>query len=238
MVATLLTVRATAPGVYEIRRCGRSSPASDHTIAARDLSQYLCADGADPSELVHLYFVAGEEIESLLATQRPAPKSIGWESLMLPQSPHERRRISPMSKATFSIGISGANPGWLAECHPSAASHLARPELARDDCVLISVDGRQVGWVPVQRISTSTSIIRQTLIEAHVFADEPRRLSHLRLSAWSAAVHHQFDMERTVVSWLPDDGDEINVYKKQISQADMSQQWFYVQARRDLAPVL
>jgi hypothetical protein len=143
-----------------------------------------------------------------------------------------------MSKATFSIGISGANPGWLAECHPSAASHLARPELARDDCVLISVDGRQVGWVPVQRISTSTSIIRQTLIEAHVFADEPRRLSHLRLSAWSAAVHHQFDMGRTVVSWLPDDGDEINVYKKQISQADMSQQWFYVQARRDLAPLL
>jgi len=238
MAQELLHIRATSPGVYEIRRTTGSRPASGHAIVAKDLAQFLCSHGGDPSETVELFFVACAEIATLLLEQHQAPISIGWEFVMLPQSPQERRRISPMPKVTFSIGISEVNPAWLAECHLAAAGQLARPELSRDDCVLISVDGRQVGWVPVQRISTSTSLIRQTLIEAHVFADEPRRLSHLRLSAWSVAAHHQFDVGRTVVSWLPDNDDEINVYKKQISQPDMSQQWFYIKTRRDLAPVL
>jgi hypothetical protein len=96
------------------------------------------------------------------------------------------------------------------------------------------MDARPVGWVPVQHVSEGTSIIKLTFLESDVFAEEPRNLSYLRLSAWSSAMHHQHEKGRTVVCFIPDDGDDINAYKRQVTGADVMNHWWLIRTCPDL----
>ena len=227
-------VRKSAENEYEVRPAGSSPAATVSAISLTELSSLFCAEGADPQEEFDIKFIGTQAIEAFFEKRTLARTSLGWECVMFPSSPARRRKLATPPGFEFSEGIEGLSAEWLISYHPLAKTLLSRPDLARDESILIRLDSRPVGWVPVQQVSERTSVIKLTFLESDVFAEEPRNLSHLRLSAWSAAMRRQHEKGRTVVCFIPDDGDDINAYKRQVAGADVMNHWWSIRTRRDL----
>ena len=225
-------VRKSAESEYEVRPAGSSPAATVSAISLTELSSLFSAEGADPQEEFDIKFIGTQAIEAFFEKRTLARTSLGWECVMFPSSPARRRKLATPPGFEFSEGIEGLSAEWLISYHPLAKTLLSRPDLARDESILIRLDSRPVGWVPVQRVSERTSVIKLTFLESDVFAEEPRNLSHLRLSAWSSAMHRQHEKGRTVVSFIPDDGDDINAYKRQVAGADVMNHWWSIRTRR------
>ena len=225
-------VRKSAESEYEVRPAGSSPAATVSAISLTELSSLFSAEGADPQEEFDIKFIGTQAIEAFFEKRTLARTSLGWECVMFPSSPARRRKLATPPGFEFSEGIEGLSAEWLISYHPLAKTLLSRPDLARDESILIRLDSRPVGWVPVQRVSERTSVIKLTFLESDVFAEEPRNLSHLRLSAWSSAMHRQHEKGRTVVCFIPDDGDDINAYKRQVAGADVMNHWWSIRTRR------
>ena len=226
-----VTVRKSADNEYEVRPAGSARAASGSAVPLTDLPSLF---SALPQEEFDVKFIDTSAIGAFFHNRALASASLGWECIMFPGSPVPRRTLATPPHFEFTAGIGGVSESWLTSCHVRAGEMFSSPDLAHDDAILIRMDSRPVGWVPVQRISERTSVIKVTLLEAEVLAEEPRNLSYLRLGAWSAAMHRQHEKGRTVVGFIPDDGDDINAYKRQVSGADIMNHWCSIRTRPDL----
>ena len=229
-----VSVRKSADNEYEVRPAGSARAAAGSAIPLTELASFFSAGGTHPHDEFDIKFIGTPAIEAFFDTRTLARTSLGWECVMFPGSPAPRRKLATPPGFEFSEGIQGLSADWLMGCHPLAESLLSRPDLSHDESILIRMDSRPVGWVPVQHLSEKTSVIKLTFLESDVFAEEPRNLSYLRLSAWSDAMHHQHEKGRTVVCFIRDDGDDINAYKRQVTGADVMNHWWSIRTRPDL----
>ena len=212
------------------------SPDDPSSHSARvDLATRLMADG-EASEQVDITFVAESGLENLFVDAATAPVSIGWEGLLVPST----RRRAIRLPAGISVDVGASDPGLEAlvalRPNPPWVIHLLKsPHLDLDESLLIRREGELIGWVPLWRPSASTSIVRLVILRPDIHAGEERRRTHLSLGAYAQAIESQFRLGRSVFSWIPDDGDPVNVLKLSVGSPVRVTHWKRVRVRRDLA---
>ena len=210
---------------------------TDIATIRQHIRNALAADDARPDEVVEILFVGETDLDEVFAAQTPSPASLGWEALILPGSLSSPRRIRLPESVQTTVGIRGADPERLQSLHRWAQRDYADPLVDHDESLLIHLEGQVMGWVPVWRLAPRTSLVRHTLIDASAYADELSRRTLLRLGTYASAVEHQLDQGRTVISWLPDDNDDVNSFKLQVSAPVHLTHWVGLRARRDLRPI-
>jgi len=225
----LLNISRTQPTEYIVR------PAEPHVrdavIARDDLRARLLADGA-PEEIVGIRFVGDVGLDELFVVSGAEIVSLGWEGLLVPYS--ERRKVPLPRGCTVTADASRASREELIALHRNSAWILDSTHMDLSESMLLHRDGELIGWVPVWRFAPSVSVIRQVCISSAVHADEERRRTFLRLALYAQALKHQGDQGRTVLTWLPDDGDPVNELKISVTGALASTHWMRIQVRRDL----
>ena len=224
-----LAVTCHRPGQYTLRVAGLLPivPAA----AFEALRARLLADG-DPNEQVVLTFTSDVGIEGILAGQPEPVTSLGWEGLLVPDP--TRRRLRMPAGFTLAADISTVDPEVIARTHPRAGQYLDTPYLDAHESMLILRGDDLVGWVPIWRVTPTTSVIRFTVIHPEIHANEERRRTHLRLAVYSYAVESQCSQGRSVLSWLPDTGDPVNQLKLSVAGATRLTHWKSIRVRRDL----
>ena len=185
-----------------------------------------------PTTIVDLWYPADPSLDALFFDHEP--QSLGWEGLILPGSNSGRRGIRLPSGVSVTPGIRQTDPHRLQTVHPWARENYNDPSVDHDESMVIYRDDDFIGWIPVWRLSSHTSLVRHCLIEQHVYHDEIRRRTVLRLATYARAVDHQLAQNRSVISWLPDDGDEVNDFKLQIGAPALLTHWMFVRTRCDL----
>jgi hypothetical protein len=104
--------------------------------------------------------------------------------------------------------------------------------------MVIRMSDEIVGWVPIWRLTPTASVIRPVILNPMIHADEERRRTHLRLSVYSRAVESQCAQGRSVLSWLPDNGDPVNELKLSVGGAANLTHWMSITVKRDLSPMI
>lgn len=229
MNSAAIRISRTSELQYSVRRSGDGE--LDATELLEELTSVLGADGP-AEESVSLLIEGGRGIETILADQGFAPTSVGWEGLLV-ASPNRRQVHLP---AGFTATTDAPRVGWdrLIELRPNVAWVHDSPSFSLEDTVVLYRDGEIVGWVPVWRVSTGTSVVRFVVIQQGIYADQERRLTHLRLATYAHALESEFSKGRTVLSWMPDDGDPVNDLKVSLGAPLKVTHWFATQVRRDL----
>lgn len=210
---------------------------SDVSSARTQIAQKLLADGAD-DEVITLQFVGDCGLDEIFSGQNPAPRSIGWEGLILPFAKRRQVRLPhgvTITPDATSVGLEALLQ--LRSYAPWILEILESPHLSLDESLLIHRDGQLVGWIPIWRPSTRTSILRLVVLHPDVHRGEERRRTHLQLAAFSRAIESQCSRDRSVICWMPDDGDAVNALKVSIADAARVTHWMSIQVRRDLAPM-
>jgi len=226
-----LTITCPSPGEYRIR--AREGELRELGKARESLRARLLEDG-EASEEVNMLFVGEIGLEALFADQSAKIRSLGWEALLLPNE--KRRKVHLPAGVTVTPDISHLDRESLVGIHHRAAHLLDTPYLDLKECMLIRRDGEIVGWVPIWRVTASTSVIRVIALHPSIHADEERRRTHLRLAVYLQAVESQCAQWRSVLSWMPDDDDPVNELKISVSGHAQSTHWMAITVRRDLEP--
>jgi len=224
-----LAVTCPRPGQYTLRVTGSRPIATEAAFEA--LCARLLADG-DPDETVVLTFTGDVGIEGILAGQPEPVTSMGWEGLLVPDP--TRRRLRMPAGFTLAPDISTVDREVIVRTHPRAGQYLDTPYLDAQESMLIRREGAIIGWVPIWRVTPTTSVIRFTVIHPEIHADEERRRTHLRLAVYAQAVESQCSQGRSVLSWLPDTGDPVNALKLSVGGATRLTHWKSIRVRRDL----
>jgi len=210
-------------------------PAHSAAFLRDQLAAQLLADGPAGEDVI-VNFASGTGLDPAFDGHSPKAMSLGWELIVIS---HEERRSLRLPKGvavTSGAHDVGLDPlRALVPVNPWVMSTLASPHLDLSESLLIRRDGDLLGWIPVWRPAPTTSIIRFVVVLPHVFAGEERRLTHLRLSAYSQAVDRQCRHGRTVISWIPDDGDPVNALKLSVASPARITHWKSIRVRRDLA---
>jgi hypothetical protein len=222
-------ISRTSDTQYSIRRCANDE--LDATTLLEDLKNVLMADGPS-NELVSVLIEGERGIETIFANQGYEPVSVGWEGIVV-ANPNRRQVHLP---AGFSVATDAPRVGWdrLIELRPTVAWVRDSPSFSLEDTVVLYRDGEVVGWVPVWRVSSGTSVVRFVVIQQGIYADQERRLTHLRLATYAHALESEFSQGRSVLSWMPDDGDPVNNLKLSLGAPLKLTHWFATQVRRDL----
>ena len=224
-----LRVQRTEPSAYVLRRSvGRSI---DLNAAREELRDRLMADG-DSTDVVLVNFIGDVGLDEIFADQQPAAKSLGWEGLLLPGK--ERRKVRVPAGFTLEPDVSMIDRADLLALHRNAETILDTPHLDMRESLLLRRDGEVVGWVPIWRPASLTSIIRVVSINTAIHQDEERRRTHLRLACYAQAVESQCSQGRSVLSWLPDTDDPVNELKISVGGAATLTHWMSIRVRRDL----
>ena len=225
-----LTVVATGVGAYTLRT--RDHAHVDSRAASRSLRDRLLVDG-EAREQVTVTFMSQTGITEIFEGQPEPLQSLGWECLMLP---HQHRRTLGMPRGfRVTPDISQVDSGVLREArHPKTQEFLESPYLDRRESLLIQHGEDVVGWVPIWRMSPSTSIIRLTVIHPSIYADEERRRTHLKLTTYLQALESQCAKGRAVISWLPDNDAPVNALKLSVGSPARLSHWLSITVRRDL----
>ena len=228
---TLLNISHTPPADYTVRLAG---PHLRDAVLARDeLRARLLGDG-EPDEIVGIRFLGDVGLDELFAGIGADIVSLGWEGLLVPYA--ERRRLTLPRGCTVTANASTVSAEQLLALRPKSEWILASDNLDLTESMLLHRDGELIGWAPVWRVAPEVSIIRMMCIHPSIYADEERRRTHLRLGLFARAAQHQFDQGRSVIVWLPDDGDPVKDAKLSVGGALLSTHWMHVRVRRDLAP--
>jgi len=228
-----IEVTLSTPGRYEIR----PTPERDIDIATArgSLLEFLSAGGAG-NEQVHIRFVGDLGLEGLFVNQESSIKSLGWEGLIVPNENARKLRIP--SGYTVTPDVSHVSRSVLVGIHHFSEGVLDSPNIDLRESMVIHKSDDIVGWVPIWRLTHTTSVIRPVILDPTIHADEERRRTHLRLSAYALAVESQCSQGRSVLSWLPDNGDPVNELKLSVGGAANLTHWMSITVRRDLTPVL
>lgn len=227
-----LRITCTQPGQYKIR--AREGEQHEVAVARESLRTRLLQDG-EASETVNVLFVGDVGLEALFADQPAGVRSLGWEGLLLPNE--KRRKVRLPEGITVTPGISHLDRDVFVRIHQRAVNLLDTPYLDRKESMLILRNDEIVGWVPIWRVTDSTSVIRLIAMHPSVHADEERRRTHLRLAVYLQAVESQCAQGRSVLSWMPDNNDPVNELKISVSGHAQSTHWMAITVRRDLEPL-
>ena len=227
--ARSLQIRCTGGGRYVIRT--ENQPADVDTMRI-EIVAALGADGDDPAEIVEVHYVGDTALDELFNSQPTPPVSLGWEALILPGSKRRLFRLPQSTQITF--GIRDAEPEHLRNVHRWSAQDYDDPTVDHDESLLIRLEGQVIGWIPVWRLTSHTSLVRHTRIDQNVFADDIKRHTLLALGTYARAVEHQLEQGRAVMTWLPDDNNEVNHFKVQVGGGVQATHWLSVRVRRDL----
>lgn len=227
-----IAITCPSPGEYRIR--ARESGHRD-IDAARDALRARLLDDGDASDQVNVLFVGEIGLDEIFADQSASIRSLGWEGLLLPNE--KRRKVRLPEGITVTPDISHVDREVLIGIHRLAETFLNTPYLDMQESMLICRDGEIIGWVPIWRVSPSTSVIRLVSIHSSIHADEERRRTHLRLAVYLQAVESQCAKGRAVLSWLPDSDDPVNELKISVSGHAQGTRWMGITVRRDLAPI-
>ncbi len=215
-----------------------SPPENDLALARQQLCETLLADG-DNDDVVSINFVGEVGLEKIFDGLAPVPTSMGWEGLIVPFT--ERRTVR--LPAGITVTPDATDPGLaqllqLRTYAPWILHILKSPFLSLADSLVIRRDNELIGWIPVWRPSASMAILRLVVLRPDVHEGEERRRTHLQLGAFSRAIDSQCSQNRSVVCWMPDDGDAVNALKVSIAGAVKVTHWMSIRVRRDLAPVV
>lgn len=224
-----LKVERSSDG-YVLRPAG--SGVVDASAARSQLLARMALDGPADEE-VTLSFVGDVGLEAVFDGTSAEVVSIGWEGLLVPFA--RRRRIDMPRGFTITTGAGHVEDQKLHALHRLSRPSLASPLLDIEESMLVHREGDLVGWVPVMRLTPTVSSIRFVCIHANVHREEERRRTYLRLATYAQAVEAQCSQGRSVLTWLPDDGDPVNEYKVSVAGATLSTHWMSTRVRRDLA---
>ncbi|MFM1918248.1 MAG: hypothetical protein RJB01_1763 [Actinomycetota bacterium] len=200
-------------------------------VATTQLQRRLLVDGPADEE-VYLRFEGNVGIEAIFATHSPGPESVGWIGLLLPFG--ERRQIRLPNDFTVTADASLIDHDVLASFRPDGPAIVADSRIDLTHSAVIRRGDETVGWAPVMRISSNVSSIPIVIIHPAIFADDPRRLTHLRLAVFSRVLEMEFARGHSVLSWLRDNGDPVNDYKRSVASAAKGTHWMGIRVRRDL----
>ena len=224
-----LRVQRTGPSWYVLR------PARGDGLGAdtwrEDLRDRLLADGAADDEVM-IHFVGDVGLDEIFADQAEPARSHGWEGLLLPGQ--ERRKVRMPAGFTLTGDVSVIDRSELMALNRKAETMIDTPHLDLQESMLLRREGDVVGWVPIWRPASLTSIIRVVSIHPAIHQDEERRRTHLRLACYAQAVESQCSQGRSVLSWLPDNDDPVNELKVSVTSAATVTHWMSITVRRDL----
>ncbi len=224
-----LRIQRAEPSVYVLRPRAGGSIAAD--TAREELRSRLMADG-DASEEVAVHFVGDVGLDALFADQQRPPRSHGWEGLLLPGT--ERRQVRMPAGFSLTPDVSVIDRSALMALNRKAETMIDTPHLDLQESMLLRREADVVGWIPIWRPATFTSIIRVVSIHPSIHQDEERRRTHLRLACYAQAVESQCSQGRSVLSWLPDTDDPVNELKVSVTSAATVTHWMSIRVRRDL----
>ena len=199
--------------------------------AREELRSRLMADG-DASEEVAVHFVGDVGLDALFADQQRPPRSHGWEGLLLPGT--ERRQVRMPAGFSLTPDVSVIDRSALMALNRKAETMIDTPHLDLQESMLLRREADVVGWIPIWRPATFTSIIRVVSIHPSIHQDEERRRTHLRLACYAQAVESQCSQGRSVLSWMPDTDDPVNELKVSVTSAATVTHWMSIRVRRDL----
>ena len=225
----MLTVSLNSPADYIVRPAHLRVDDADN--ARDELRARLLSDGA-PDEIVGIRFVGEVGLEVIFADSGADIVSLGWEGLLVPYA--ERRKLTLPRGCAVTADASTVSAEQLLALRPKSEWILASDNLDLTESMLLHRDDELIGWAPVWRVAPAVSIIRMMCIHPSIYADEERRRTHLRLGLFTRAAQHQFDQGRSVIVWLPDDGDPVKDAKLSVGGALSGTHWMQVRVRRDL----
>ena len=226
---SLLAITRSTHADYVVRSSG---PCLEDSDAAREeLRAVLLGSGA-ADEAVDIRFVGDIGLEALFDSSASDIVSLGWEGLLVPYP--ERRRLTLPRGCVVTADASAVDADTLLALRPKSEWILASNNLDLSESMLLHRDGELIGWAPVWRVAPAVSIIQMMCIHPSVHRDEERRRTHLRLALFARAAQHQCDQGRSVIVWLPDDGDPVKDAKVSVGGALATTHWMQVRVRRDL----
>jgi hypothetical protein len=224
-----LRVQRTEPSAYVLRPV--RGVGIDVDIWREELRDRLLADGAADDEVM-IHFVGDVGLDEIFADQAEPARSQGWEGLLLPGQ--ERRKVRMPAGFTLTPDVSVIDRSELMALNRRAETMIDTPHLDLQESMLLRREGDVVGWVPIWRPASLTSIVRVVSINPAIHQDEERRRTHLRLACYAQAVESQCSQGRSVLSWLPDTDDPVNVLKMSVSGPTTVTHWMSITVRRDL----
>jgi hypothetical protein len=227
-----IEVTLSTPGQY-IVRAATLEPLDIET--ARDsLTSRLLSEG-EHHEHVHIRFVGDIGLDEIFRDQAMAITSLGWEGLMVPDE--NRRKLRIPTGYAVTPDVSQVPRSVLVGIHQFSEGVLDSPQIDLRESMVIRMNDEIVGWVPIWRLTPTTSVVRPVILDPMIHAEEERRRTHLRLSVYSLAVESQCSQGYSVLSWLPDNGDPVNALKLSVGGAANLTHWMSITVRRDLTPI-
>lgn len=216
--------RATVGDPSQLMLSSRGRPTDrDSVIAKLTTRMLLMEDLTSPELFVHVAEgSAPEQILAQLTGTTGAP--LGWEGTVFPSNTR-RRQIALPRGVQLARGLAETNPKDLQDLDPRVIATIQDPKIRPEDSFLLYVDDRLRGCIPVVRLNPSTVTFQVVIHDKALHADDPRRRSFLRLAAWSTATDIHLGEGSTIITWMKDDGDPINVYKRQVASADWVTHW-------------
>lgn len=195
----------------------------DSIIAKLTTRMHLLEDLTSPELFVHVAEgSAPEQILAQLTGTTGAP--LGWEGTVFPTNTR-RRHIALPRGVQLTRGLAETNPKDLHNLDPRVIATIQDPKIRPEDSFLLHVDDRLRGCIPVVRLNPKTVTFQVVIHDKALHAEDPRRRSFLRLAAWSTATDIHLGEGSTIITWMPDDGDPINEYKRQVAAPDWLTHW-------------
>ena len=195
----------------------------DSVIAVLTARMQLMVDLPAPEIFVHV--AEGSSPDQILAQLTGTTgAALGWEGTVFPTNTR-RRHIALPSGVRLTRGLTEIPPVDVPELDPRVLAALNDPQINAVDSFLLHIENRVRGCIPVVRLNPNTVSFRAVIHNKALLADDLRRRSFLRLAAWSTACDIHLDEGSTIITWMPDDGDPINNYKRQIAAPDWVTHW-------------
>jgi hypothetical protein len=195
----------------------------DSVIATLTARMQLIADLTSPELFVHVAEGSASEL-TLAQLTGTTGTPLGWEGTIFPTNTW-RRHIALPRGARLIRGLAEAQPKDLRDLDARVIATIQDPKNGPEDSFLLYVDDRLRGCLPVVRLNPTTVRFQVVIHDRALLADDARRRSFLRLAAWSTASDIHLEEGSTIITWMPDDGDPINEYKRQVAAPDWINHW-------------
>ena len=195
----------------------------DFVMATLTARMQLMEDLTSPELFVHVAEGSAPD-QTLAQLTGTTGAALGWEGTVFPTNTR-RRHIALPRGVRLTRGLAETNPKDLHDLDPRVIATIQDPKIQPEDSFLLHVDDRLRGCIPVVRLSPTTVTFHLVIHDKELHADDPRRRSFLRLAAWSSASDIHLGEGSTIITWMPDDGDPINEYKRQVAATDWLTHW-------------
>lgn len=175
-----------------------------------ELSVHVAEGSAREQMLAHLTGTVGE--------------SLGWE-LTIFATNTRRRRLNLPRGVSLVRDLTHIRARELPDLDSRVWKSIHDPRIDPADSFALYVEDELRGCIPVRRIHPTIVTFPAVAIDEMMLADDPRRRSFFRLAAWSTVCDIHLKEASTVKAWIPDDGDPITDYKRQVAAADWTTHW-------------